>query len=133
VTGTLPAGGAGSGPLYLDTAFWFAAIVPRDARHAECRAVLDEALRSGRRLVTTVLVVAEVHALLVGRASHAVATGFLELLEDPQLEVVHPDAALIREAVARGVRPAAGRLVTLTDAVGLEVMRREREGLGPMG
>ncbi len=122
-------GGSPTGPLYLDTPFWFAAIVPRDARHAECRAALDEALRSGRRLVTTVLVVAEVHALLVGRASHSVATRFLELLDDPRLEVVYPDAGLVREAVARGVRPAVGRLVTLTDAVGGEVMRREREGV----
>jgi predicted nucleic acid-binding protein len=119
-------------PLHLDTGFWFAAIVPRDARHDECRATLEAAIRAGRPLVTTILVVAEVHALLAGRASHEVATRFLDLLDDPQLEVVYPDAALVREAVARGVRPAANRLVTLTQAVGDELMRREREGVPVM-
>ncbi|MCU0647167.1 MAG: PIN domain-containing protein [Gemmatimonadaceae bacterium] len=88
-------------PLYLDTGFWFAAIVPRDARHAECRAALEAAVRAGRPLVTTVLVVAEVHALLMGRASAEVCARFLEVLDDPQVEVVYPDRQMVREAVLR--------------------------------
>ncbi len=119
--------GAGTlvgGPLYLDTGFWFAAIVPRDDRHARCRAELEAAIRGRRHLVTTILVVAEVHALLVGRASAAISTRFLEVLADPQVEVVYPDA----EAVRGAGRAGAGRTSTLTELLGAEIETQRRSG-----
>jgi predicted nucleic acid-binding protein len=112
---------AATGPLVMDTAAWFAALVARDPHHATSHARLVHALRSGRQLRTSLLVVAEVHTLLVAQASAEVARAFLGVLDDPQVDVVYPDRDMMRELV-RG--SAVGGVSTLTE---LMHARLERE------
>jgi predicted nucleic acid-binding protein len=115
---------AATGPLVMDTAGWFAALVARDPDHAQSHARLVHALRSGRQIRTSLLVIAEVHTLLVAQASAEVARAFLDVLDDPQVDVVYPDRDMMRELV-RG--NAAGRVATLTE---LMQARLERERTG---
>ena len=116
-----------TGRVFLDTSAWFAALSEPDTHHARTRAFYREQLRSGtQRLVTTGLVVAEMHALLSRRAGSDVALRFLDqLYVDPAHEVVAVDRALEREAIDRWLRPFQDHAFSLTDAVSFEVMRRE--------
>ena len=45
--------------VFLDTSAWLAALSTREARHAEVAACYADLVRSGARLVTTNLVLAE--------------------------------------------------------------------------
>jgi predicted nucleic acid-binding protein len=110
-----------TGPLVLNAADWFAAIVPRDPRHAECRARLDDALVSGRQIVTSLLVVSEVHTLLIAQASDATARAFLGVLDDPQVEVVYPDREAVKGLARTIVKPQS--TVTVTEAFTKRLIR----------
>lgn len=113
--------------LFLDTAGWFAAITPRESGHAKARKIYGEAAKAGDRLVTTPLVVAEMHAMILRWANVAAGRDFLELaLESGTHTVVEPDADLMTAAVARWIKRFQDKPFTLCDAVSFEVMRRER-------
>lgn len=113
--------------LFLDTSGWFAALSPRDQYHARAAPHYRKLLQSGRTpLVTTNLVVAEMHALLARRAGDEVGVRFLDRLHaDAAHVVLWVTRALERGAVDRWLRPFAGRGFSLTDAVSFEVMRSE--------
>jgi predicted nucleic acid-binding protein len=113
--------------LFLDTAGWFAAIAPNQTGHAVARRIYTDAARSGRSLVTTSLVVAEMHALLLRWRSIDAARRFLAVALDPAAHrVVHPDEALIEETVHSWISRYSDQPFSLCDAVSFEVMRRER-------
>lgn len=57
--------------VFVDTSFWYALRVARDARHPQARRLL--AAVADRTLVTTNLVVGELWTLLVRRADHDAA------------------------------------------------------------
>jgi predicted nucleic acid-binding protein len=113
--------------LFLDTSGWFAALQPGDAVHAPARERLQAAARSTARLVTTSLVIAEMHAMCVRRRSALAGDPFLNLaLDSGAYEVIYPDQELILAARAQWLRRFADQSFSLCDAVSFEVMRRER-------
>jgi predicted nucleic acid-binding protein len=113
--------------LFLDTSGWLAALVTREARHIEAQTVYADVLGGGGHFVTTGLVVAEMHVLLVRYRGPAAGLAFLErLAADPAHEVVHPDADLLAAAVDRWLRPFQDHPLSLADAVSFEVMRQRR-------
>jgi predicted nucleic acid-binding protein len=115
------------GGLFLDTAGWFAAITPRETGHAKAKKTYSDAARAGDRLVTTPLVIAEMHAMLLRWASIDSGQRFLTLVfETGTHTVVDTDADVIRAAVTRWVKRFADKPFSLCDAVSFEVMRRER-------
>lgn len=57
--------------VFVDTSFWYALRIVRDARHGEARELL--AAVADRTLVTTNLVLGELWTLLVRRAEHDAA------------------------------------------------------------
>ena len=114
-------------PVFLDTAGWFAALSPRDERHAPASTYYNSALGGGTRFVTTNLVVAEMHVLLVRRAGVEAGIRFLDsLYADPAHDVVFVTRDIEREATDRWLRPFADHPFSLTDAVSFEMMRTER-------
>lgn len=116
-----------SGALFLDSAGWFAALSPRETGHALASQTYADAARGGILLVTTTLVTAEMHALILRGSGTKAGLLFLEhVLEGSAHVVVQADVELIQAAIGRWIRPFADRRYSLCDAVSFEVMRRER-------
>jgi predicted nucleic acid-binding protein len=116
-----------SGAVFLDTSGWLAAVSPREPAHARARAAYAECLKRGAQLVTTALVVAELHTLLLRFHGPGFALEFLDRLAgDPSHDVVDVDRDLRLAAVERWLRPYDDQAFSLTDAVSFEVMRRGR-------
>lgn len=116
-----------SGALFLDASGWFAAMAPNQLGHVEAAREYAEGATSGRSLVTTTLVVAEVHALVLRWRGSKVGGEFLDIAVDPAVHsVVAPDAELVSAAVKRWIHGYEGQPFSLCDAVSFEVMRRQR-------
>ena len=110
-------------PTFLDASGWFAALSPRDQHHHPAAPFYQDLLAGRGRLVTTNLVIAEVHSLLV-RTSADTGVRFLDRLSsDPRHEVTWTSRDLERAAVDRWLRPFLRVRFSLTDAVSFEVMR----------
>lgn len=113
-----------SADLFLDASGWFAALVRRDQHHAAAVAAYEAWVAGRTRFLTTSLVVAEVHALLVRTGGAEAGVRFLDRLrEDPSHEVVWATPELQQAAVDRWLRPYGDAAFSLTDAVSFEVMR----------
>jgi predicted nucleic acid-binding protein len=108
---------------FLDTSGLYAAADPRERAHPACRDELERSLRGGQRLVTTDLVLAELHALALSRSGPATAHELgRRVSSSDRIELVvsgidRLDAALDL-LLARG-----DKRYSLTDAVSFVVMR----------
>ncbi len=72
--------------LFVDTSGWFPLADPEDPAHPAVARALHEAVQRGQRIVTTNLVVAETHALLLHRIHRAAALAFLrEVVREPHV------------------------------------------------
>lgn len=112
--------------VYLDTSGWLAALSPREQGHEAARQAYQDLVHDAARLVTTNLVVAEMHILLTRRHQPETGLAFLEsLYRDPAHEVRFVTRALEAGAVRQWIRPFADKPLSLADAVGFEVMRTE--------
>lgn len=112
--------------VYLDTSGWLAALSPREQGHEAARQAYQDLVHDAARLVTTNLVVAEMHILLTRRHDPETGLAFLEsLYRDPAHEVRFVTRALEAGAVRQWIRPFADKPLSLADAVGFEVMRTE--------
>ena len=113
--------------IFLDTAGWFAALSPRERGHQAARDAYADAARRGLLLVTTPLVAAEMHTLLLRWRGPRAGVFFLEsVFESGGHVVASVDVELIDAAVARWIRRFSDKAISLADAVSFEVMRRER-------
>ena len=113
--------------VFLDTSGWLAAISERESLHEQSLDLYREVLSTGRGFVTTNLVVAEMHLLLMRYRGTKTGLRLLDALEqDPAHEVQYVTRELERHAVDRWLRPYADHMLSLTDAISFEVMRTER-------
>jgi len=112
--------------VFLDTSAWFAALSPRDQHHARAERQYHQLIAARAALLTTALVVAEMHALFTGKSGGrdaAKALQFLDrLYQDPLHEVVWATRDLEHRAVDRWLRPFAEHRFSLADAIAFEVM-----------
>ena len=116
-----------AGALFLDTAGWFAALSPPEQGHAVARTAYADAAQRGILLVTTPLVAAEMHTLIVRWRGPRPGARFLEtVFESGSHMVATLDDALIEAALSRWIRRFEDKPLSLADAVSFEVMRRER-------
>ena len=113
--------------LFLDASGWFAAMSPRERDHDVAARTYGDAARRGVRLVTTNLVIAEVHALVLRWRDAKAGRQFLDLAGDTDTHAVtFADAELTGAAITRWIRGYADQRFSFADAVSFEVMRRER-------
>jgi predicted nucleic acid-binding protein len=113
--------------LFLDTAGWFAAYSPPERGHDLARSTYADAIRAGELLVTTALVAAEMHTLILRSRGASAGASFLESVFGTGAYLIVPlDDDLINGAIARWIRRFSDKLVSFADAVSFEVMRRER-------
>jgi predicted nucleic acid-binding protein len=108
--------------VLVDSGGWIALLRSRDQHHAEADRAFRRAVAQRSELVTTDLIVAEVHRFLLFHVGIRAAAAFLDRLDaSPSLTVKFADAAL--HAAARGwLRKLADQNVTYTDAVSFAVM-----------
>ena len=117
--------------LFVDTSAWYALARPRDRAHARLARALRDRVSRGVRIVTTNLIVAETHALLLRRVGRGPAEAFARVVRaSPNLVVTSsPDfeAAALDEWLGR----FNDEDFSLTDAVSFAVMaeRGIREAL----
>jgi predicted nucleic acid-binding protein len=109
--------------LFVDTSAWYPVADPRHPDHSSLAQELTDRVRSGVRVVTTNLVVAETHAILLRRVGREGALRFLgEVLRDPLLvETSTPE--MERRAVEEWLAPYSGQDFSLVDAVSFVVMK----------
>ena len=114
---------------YLDTSGWLAVVSERDSRHAAAAEAYRTIIERGGLIVTSELMVAEMHFLTVRhRGTEAGIQLLEELHRDPTHEIRYVDRELERQAIDRWLRPFPERTLSLADAVSFEIMRTE--GIG---
>jgi predicted nucleic acid-binding protein len=117
--------------IFVDTSAWYELADPRQAGHPAVARALEERVRRGTLIVTTNLVVAETHALLLRRGGREAALRFLgEVGREPILvETSTPEIA--ERARLEWLVRFKDQDLTLTDAVSFVVMtnRGIREAL----
>jgi predicted nucleic acid-binding protein len=112
--------------LFVDTSAWYSLVVASDQSHAATAAALEERIRAGARVVTTNLVLAESHVLLMRRVNADVALRFLREVQRPPNVIVHSDADLERAAASDWLSQYGDAGLSLIDAVSFAVMRQRR-------
>lgn len=110
--------------VFVDTSAWYPLAVASHSDHAVVRSALEEAFRAGARLVTSNLVVAETHALLLRRANRQHALAFVRAATDPTTVVVYSSAELEHIAMADWLSRYDDQDFSLTDAVSFTIMKR---------
>jgi predicted nucleic acid-binding protein len=113
--------------VFIDTSALLALAGMRDQYHESAVALARRHLGTGGAWVSTSLVMAELHALLLQRAgvdrARRVVTA---LLDDPAYEWIGPSADVVRAATSAWLERYTDQRFTLTDAVSFEVMRQKK-------
>jgi predicted nucleic acid-binding protein len=112
--------------VFLDTSGWLAAVNTRDSRHKDVVGVFGDIIARRTLLVTSNLVVAEMHVLVVRSRGATAGCDLLDAIySDPLYEVVTVDRDLESEAADRWLR-RFDQTFSLTDATSFEIMRRQK-------
>ena len=111
-----------AGELFVDTSAWYALAVRRDPDHRALSAALQQQIQRGTAIVTTNLVVAETHALLMRRTSRDTALAFVRHVDRMPNVVVRSTRALEARAVVDWLERYADQEFSFTDAVSFAVM-----------
>ena len=115
--------------VFVDTSGWLASASSRENHHAAVATVYDDLVSRRVRLVTTNLVVAEMHILTVREVGPAAGCRLLDAIyADPLYTVISVSRELESAATDRWLRPYSDHRFSLADAVSFEVMRTERIG-----
>ncbi len=114
--------------LFVDTSGWFPLIVKHNVAHRAVAAALRRRVQGGTRIVTSNLVVAETHALLLRRVGRPTALAFARTVVEPPNVVVWSTAALEAAAVADWLDRYDDQDFSFTDAVSFAIMAERRIG-----
>jgi predicted nucleic acid-binding protein len=109
--------------IFVDTSGWYATVVGGSPEATRVRGVLGERVRGAVRAVTTNLVIAETHALLLHRVNREVAMAFAEQAGRYPNIVVHSSPELESSAMHDWIEAFEGQDFSLTDAVSFAVMK----------
>jgi len=117
--------------LFVDTSAWYPLAQRQHPDHARVARTLTKRVIAGTRIVTTNLVLAETHALLLSRAGQQKALVFLREVRTLPNEVVYSTGLIEKQAETLWLERYEDQTFSLTDAVSFQVMteRRIREAL----
>lgn len=108
--------------VFVDSSAWIALFSARDQHHAECDRLFRQAVAQRTLLLTSYLLLAEVHRLLLYRAGIRPAAAALDRIEASSLvTLVFPGAADHR-AARSWLATLQSERITYTDAVSFAVM-----------
>jgi uncharacterized protein len=108
--------------LFLDTSAWFPLLVSSRAEHHVVATAVRDALRGGARLVTTNLVIAETHALMLTRVSGEAALRFVRDVAESPTIVIRSSAELERAALSNWLERYDDQDFSFADAISFAVM-----------
>ena len=120
------------GELFVDTSGWFPLVDSHERAHAAVVRALRAAVKARRRLVTTNLVVAETHALIMRRIHRDAALAFVrEVVRAPNI-VVSSSSDIETTATSDWLDRFEDQDFSLTDAVSFVIMKQRgiRDVLG---
>lgn len=112
--------------LFVDSSAWLAFFSARDQHHAEADDLFRRAAGNRARLLTSNLVVAEVHRLLLFRAGIEPARRALERIEASTLVALQFATSAHHRAACRWLARLADQKLTYTDAVSFSLMEAAR-------
>ncbi|MBP1597170.1 MAG: hypothetical protein H6Q05_2547 [Acidobacteria bacterium] len=120
------ASGAGRYSIFVDTSAWIAFFSARDQNHSAAERLFREATARNASLVTTNLVLAEIHRLILHRAGVEAAGHALNTIESSaRVSIVFSTGAHHAAAKAWLVSLSQHKL-TYTDAISFAVMKDAR-------
>ena len=108
--------------LFVDTSAWYPIADRSHPDHAALARALRERIGQGVRIVTTNLVVAESHALLLRRAGQRAALAFLKSVRQApnRIEYITPERET--DAIGRWIERFRDQPFSLADAASFAVM-----------
>jgi predicted nucleic acid-binding protein len=113
--------------VFLDTSGWLAAVNPKDTHHRAAAETYDGYTRARTTFVTSNLVIAEMHALVVRERGPKAGCGLMDAVyADPLYRVIAVDRDLESRAVDNWLRRFTEVRFSLTDAVSFQIMKNER-------
>lgn len=108
--------------FFVDTSAWYPILVTKHPDHIRLGAALRALIRDHRRVVTTNLVVAETHVLLLRRVGRQAALTFVRTVDESPNIVVRSTRALESAAERDWLARYADKDFSFTDAVSFAVM-----------
>jgi predicted nucleic acid-binding protein len=108
--------------VFVDTSAWYPLLLRKHPDHARLAAQLRTLVKRGQRVVTTNLIVAETHALVMRRVGADSALTFVQTVRQPPNVVVHSTADLETTAVHSWLERYGDHDFSFTDAVSFAVM-----------
>lgn len=111
---------------FVDSSAWLAFFSARDDNHAAAVALFRRAIEGQAALVTSSLVVAEVHRLVLHRVGIRAAAAVLGSIDgSAHLRLVFPEITHHR-AAQRWLQKLSDQVITYTDATSFAIMEAER-------
>lgn len=108
--------------LFVDTSAWYVLALSSAPQHSKVSGALRQRIQRGARIVTTNLIVAETHALLLRRTSRKVALAFVREVRRAPNIVVASSAEYEELAVTEWLEKFDDQSFSFTDAVSFAVM-----------
>ena len=108
--------------VFVDSSAWYPALLRKHPDHARVSAALRGAVDDHMRIVTTNLVVAETHVLLLRRDRRETALGFVRMVGEAPNIVVRSSQELETRALTDWLEPYYDHAFSFTDAVSFAVM-----------
>jgi predicted nucleic acid-binding protein len=117
--------------LFVDTSAWYALALSSAPQHGKVSGALRQRVERGARIVTTNLIVAETHALLLRRTNRQVALTFVREVKRAPNTVIESSTDYEESAVTDWLEKFDDQAFSFTDAVSFAVMadRGVREAL----
>jgi predicted nucleic acid-binding protein len=112
--------------LFVDTSGWYPLALRSSPDHRAVSEALRHHVARGARIVTSNLVVAETHALLLRRVGRQAATAFVHGVAEPPNLVVYDTPDLDASAVRDWLDRFDDQAFSLTDAVSFAIMAERR-------
>ena len=112
--------------VFVDTSAWYPLVLASHPEHERLAGLARRLVQRGRRIVTTNLVVAETHALVMRRVGIATALRFVQSVTSPPNVIVRGTAEIEERAVDDWLGRYADQDFSFTDAVSFAVMRERR-------
>ena len=112
--------------VFVDSSAWLAFFSARDDNHANAVALLQRAVADRTSLITTSLVLAEVHRLVLHRVGIRAAAAVLGAIDgSTHLGLVFPDREH-HQAARKWLEKLSDQVITYADAMSFAVMQAER-------
>jgi uncharacterized protein len=112
--------------VFVDSSAWIAFLSARDQNHDEADLIFRAVIGRRDQLLTTNLVIAEVHRLILHRVGiRAAATALTRVSSSQRVRILYPSAAH-DVAARRWLERLSDQVITYTDATSFAVMEAER-------